>query len=148
MEGRETETPAPAGQPAPTAPAAEVRRCRLPAVARSVGAARRWIAESPLGGPSLRNAQLVLSELVTNCIVHAGLDEERDEIELTVSPTPTGVRVEVVDPGSGFDPPTPGAVGAGPLAGGHGFSIVDRLADRWGVERDAATRVWFEMDRR
>jgi hypothetical protein len=28
---------------------------------------------------------------------------------------------------------------------GHGLKIVDGAANRWGVERAGATRVWFEL---
>jgi len=30
---------------------------------------------------------------------------------------------------------------------GWGLYLVDQLADRWGVSREEATRVWFEIDR-
>jgi anti-sigma regulatory factor (Ser/Thr protein kinase) len=55
------------------------------------------------------------------------------------------LRVEVTDPGPGFDPemdePTPGQ------AGGWGLFLTERLADRWGVDRaDGLTTVWMEMD--
>jgi anti-sigma regulatory factor (Ser/Thr protein kinase) len=53
--------------------------------------------------------------------------------------------VEVTDRGKGFDPelvPPPRRSGIG----GWGLYLVDRLADRWGVDGDRATRVWFEID--
>jgi anti-sigma regulatory factor (Ser/Thr protein kinase) len=55
------------------------------------------------------------------------------------------VRVEVVDHGNGFSP----APRAGELdePGGFGLFLVGRLADRWGVETDSATRVWFVLRR-
>ncbi len=31
--------------------------------------------------------------------------------------------------------------------GGFGLYLVGRLADRWGVETDDATRVWFVLGR-
>jgi anti-sigma regulatory factor (Ser/Thr protein kinase) len=31
--------------------------------------------------------------------------------------------------------------------GGYGLFLVGRLADRWGVETDDATRVWFVLRR-
>jgi hypothetical protein len=30
---------------------------------------------------------------------------------------------------------------------GWGLHLVETLADRWGIERQAGTRVWFELDR-
>jgi hypothetical protein len=52
--------------------------------------------------------------------------------------------VAVTDSGVGFDPPTPEAGDES----GWGLFIVDRLSHRWGVERGARTRVWFEMGAR
>lgn len=132
----------------PTDDAVTTRERRLPAVARSVGAARHWLADQPLGGVSLRNAQLVLSELVTNSIVHAGLVEGRDEIVVTVRVTATGVRIEVADPGAGFPAGALDPGDGGPRRRASGLTIVERLVDRWGVEGGSVTRVWFEMDRR
>ncbi len=44
---------------------------------------------------------------------------------------------------------TPATVGTGGDAeGGRGLMIVEALADRWGVSRDARTRVWFELSPR
>lgn len=144
MEGRHRAGPS----RTPPAGTGGVRTRRLPAVARSVGAARHWLVEQPLEGVSRRNAQLVLSELVTNSIVHAGLDPDHDEIELTFRHTPAGVRVEVLDHGCGFSDEAIDMPRRGPQVGGSGLAIVARLADRWGVDRAAGTRVWFEMDRR
>jgi len=30
---------------------------------------------------------------------------------------------------------------------GWGLFLVDRMADRWGVDRSEGTRVWFELER-
>ena len=58
------------------------------------------------------------------------------------------IRVEVRDGGGGFDPGTPrprsGEEAAG--YGGYGLFLVERMASRWGVERDDGTLVWFELD--
>jgi len=49
----------------------------------------------------------------------------------------------VIDGGAGFDPEVRHAVN------GFGLRLVDKLASRWGVERESnTTRVWFEVDRR
>ena len=59
----------------------------------------------------------------------------------------THVRVEVCDPGPGFDrrATTPERRLGG--EGGYGLLIVEQVADRWGVTRDHGARVWFEIDR-
>jgi anti-sigma regulatory factor (Ser/Thr protein kinase) len=55
------------------------------------------------------------------------------------------VRVEVIDHGEGFVPsPRAGDVQD---PGGFGLFLVGRLADRWGVEADDTTCVWFELGR-
>jgi hypothetical protein len=55
------------------------------------------------------------------------------------------VRIEVENPGRGFElrPRSPDQE----RASGWGLVLVGRLADRWGIESDGSTRVWFELDR-
>jgi anti-sigma regulatory factor (Ser/Thr protein kinase) len=87
----------------------------------------------------LDELRLVVSELVTNSVQHAGLGE-RDSITLSVEVLSNSVRVEVVDGGHGFDE------AEDPLGGlGCGLPIVDQLADRWGTERTSETKVWAEF---
>jgi anti-sigma regulatory factor (Ser/Thr protein kinase) len=84
--------------------------------------------------------RLLVSELVTNSLRHTG----SADIELEVWRSDGLVRVAVSDQGAGFDlagPPRPGD------ASGWGLFMVDRIADRWGVERNGDTRVWFELAR-
>jgi anti-sigma regulatory factor (Ser/Thr protein kinase) len=87
---------------------------------------------------------LLVSELVTNSVRHA----RAKRIELKASTTPQGVRVEVTDGGPGFEPETRRAPQDAGADGGFGLLLVDKLANRWGIERDARSRVWFEIDRR
>jgi hypothetical protein len=56
------------------------------------------------------------------------------------------VRVEVDDPGSGFEPRAPEPDPT--KASGWGLYLVDELADRWGVGPGSrgGTRIWFELD--
>ena len=91
----------------------------------------------------LRDAQLLISELVTNSIKHSGCD---DPVRLRIWTRSSGLKVEVADGGFGFEA---GATGAHDDAeGGRGLLILETLADRWGVCRDAGTRVWFELSPR
>jgi anti-sigma regulatory factor (Ser/Thr protein kinase) len=92
----------------------------------------------------LDDVLLLVTELVTNAIRHAGVDEE-GSVGLDVSVTPGVLRVEVSDPGPGFEQlehPEPDL----DRTGGWGLFLVDQLADRWGVKHEVGTRVWFEMD--
>lgn len=119
----------------------------LPRELESAAAARQAVGElaDQLPEEVLGDVRLLVSELVTNALRHAGLgDEER--IALAVKVNPTDVRVEVTDHGRGFDPQT---VPTDPEAAeGWGLYLVATLSDRWGVDSDGdATRVWFELDR-
>jgi anti-sigma regulatory factor (Ser/Thr protein kinase) len=91
----------------------------------------------------MEKLRLLVSELVSNSVRHAGLDEE-DLIRLSVWERADRVRVEVTDPGDGFKPPLPDPDPLNPS--GWGLYLVDRLADRWGVATNGETRVWFEVD--
>ena len=103
----------------------------------SPAAARRALGDlaDHLPRRRLQDAQLLVSELVTNAIRHAGLDDG-DTITLSV---------EVSDPGPGFAPAELYPDSDHPS--GWGLYLVRELSDRWGVERNALTRVWFELDR-
>jgi anti-sigma regulatory factor (Ser/Thr protein kinase) len=89
--------------------------------------------------------ELLVNELVTNSVRHARLDTREGWVEVQVSATGRSVKVSVVDSGRGFVPkssPVPEE------ASGWGLYLVDQIADRWGVIRNGATRVWFELQRR
>ena len=100
--------------------------------------------DDDVSAQTLDDLRLLVSELVTNSVRHAGL-EQSQAIELKVALLPETVRVEVNDPGSGFQP-TPRTAQSDDQSG-WGLYLVSRLADRWGVTSDGATRVWFELDR-
>jgi anti-sigma regulatory factor (Ser/Thr protein kinase) len=94
-------------------------------------------------GP-FEDVRLLVSELVTNSIRHAGLGPDA-WIDLRAKATPNHFRVEVSDSGPGFQ------YREQPLSmyqtSGWGLYLVERIADRWGVDRDGSrTTVWFEMD--
>jgi len=87
---------------------------------------------------------LLVSELVSNAVLHAGAGPERP-IQVQVLRGPRWVVVTVADEGPGFNwQPTPHA---GNEFGGWGLFLVDQIADRWGAECTAAgSRVWFEIE--
>ena len=85
-----------------------------------------------------------MSELVTNALRHGGLDED-DVITLVVVTGERALRIEVCDPGRGFDLDGTDPDSTQPT--GWGLYLVRELSDRWGIERNPETRVWFELDR-
>ena len=108
----------------------------------AVGAARRLLAQEGLDADLDHTVSLLTSEVVTNSVRHGNLGGE-DRIVLAARLGTEFVRVEVRDPGPGFDPDVRHD------ATGYGLRMVDMLASRWGVDRDEnGCRVWFEVDRR
>lgn len=91
----------------------------------------------------LADVLLAASELVANAVQHSGA-RGRGTLAMTVDLDGRSVRVEVEDPGPGFDPSR--ASERGPLpTSGFGLRLVERLADDWGVTWDGTTRVWFTL---
>jgi anti-sigma regulatory factor (Ser/Thr protein kinase) len=91
----------------------------------------------------LDDIRLLVSELVTNSVRHSG-GTATGTVGLAVRVAPDRVRIEVTDPGAGFEPKArePGQS----QSSGWGLYLVDHLSDRWGVSRRGHTKVWFEMD--
>jgi two-component sensor histidine kinase len=110
----------------------------LPPDAGSIVLARRAVEALPLAPGRTGEVKLIVSELVTNSIEHAELGAG-DRIEVLARVDQRGaLHVEVRDPGPG---PPPDA------RSGMGWRILERMADRWGVDRrDGQSRVWFELD--
>jgi anti-sigma regulatory factor (Ser/Thr protein kinase) len=116
----------------------------LPPAPASVAEARARVLDAvgcALPAAGRATLQLLVSEVVTNAIRHAGCEEP---FELRAR-WDDEVRVEVVDRGGGFVPsPRKGELED---PGGFGLYLVGRLADRWGVESDDTTCVWFVLSR-
>ena len=112
----------------------------------SAAEARRALGElsDHLSPRRLEDARLLVSELVTNAIRHAGLGDH-DVIRLVVLTGDRALRIEVCDPGRGFEMAEPEPDPARPS--GWGLYLVRELSDRWGVERNDETLVWFELDK-
>jgi anti-sigma regulatory factor (Ser/Thr protein kinase) len=115
--------------------------------ARAPAAARIVVADCLRGrvaASALTNAQLVMSELVTNSVCHSAAAADAT---VRVKLTRTMIRLEVEDRGSGgVIAPRPPDLQRG---GGFGLNIVQALSERWGLERVAAggTRVWAQLPR-
>jgi anti-sigma regulatory factor (Ser/Thr protein kinase) len=123
---------------ADTRPRLELHLLPTPA---TPGIARRRLAEefgAELDTDELQDAQLLISELVTNAVIHGS-----GPIELSALLDDNRLTVDVTDRGGGFERPIrerdPGAVG------GHGLRLVGSLASRWGIHH-GSSHVWFELE--
>ena len=116
---------------------------QLPHTTDSVRRARRTIAAfldpSEVPVPIVDDLLLLVSELVTNAVVHAGspavvrLDADVERIKVAVADRDGEKAPAVVEP----DPLS---------SSGRGVLLVDRLAARWGVEPHREGKVvWFEL---
>ncbi len=105
----------------------------------------RWLADV-LDPGRLDDAMLVLSELVTNAVLHSGL-RAGAPIHLSGRVADDRVRIGVCDCGRGFDLTAVPELPQEASPGGRGLWIVNRLADRLLVD-GARGRVVFEMARR
>jgi anti-sigma regulatory factor (Ser/Thr protein kinase) len=106
--------------------------------------ARRGLARlrGDLDAPLMETLRLLVTELVTNSVKHTGART----VELTVLVGNSSVRTEVTDAGPGFDPAKTGSPSNDHT--GWGLFLVERLAERWGVDKDGnRTKVWFELSR-
>jgi anti-sigma regulatory factor (Ser/Thr protein kinase) len=110
-----------------------------PATARR--ALTHWLNVHTTNG-LLSDAPLVVSELVTNSLRHAGLPAAA-AVRVSAALADDVLRIEVEDGG------TSGAVVRREpnrdRGGGFGLNIIDALALRWGVERADGTLVWVEF---
>ncbi|HEX8159436.1 MAG TPA: ATP-binding protein [Solirubrobacteraceae bacterium] len=99
----------------------------------------RRLCADRIEGDLLADAELLVSELTSNAILHgkgqtitlrAWLDEDR-------------LLVEVVDDGSGFEHELRRKDFE--QVGGWGLELVEDVSSRWGV-REGTTHVWFELE--
>jgi anti-sigma regulatory factor (Ser/Thr protein kinase) len=114
-----------------------------------VGRARRWarsrLAGSGIGAdePVAETLILLISELVTNAVVHTGCPAVLRVLFPSAPAAP--VRVEVAD--ARTTPPSPRHARRDDT-GGRGLELVDGLADRWGWQPEGAGKqIWCEVDR-
>jgi anti-sigma regulatory factor (Ser/Thr protein kinase) len=135
----------------PSAPLSRARRLNilLSPAPEVVAHARRALERLDLPANALTDAQLLVSELVTNGVRHGGLGPE-EKIRLTAMRDASTLRITVRDRTDGPRPfsvagsirPPPGA------ESGWGLFLVDRLASRWGTGLGPGSSFWFELDLR
>ena len=113
-----------------------------PSVAREAIAG--FSEDRDLGETTLATLTLLVSEVVTNAVIHPEV-QDRGDIQLRARIAGDVIRVEVTDDGQGFEPrprdPTRSDRG-------YGLYLVEKQAERWGVESADGTTVWFELSLR
>ena len=125
----------------------DVTRAVLPANRNAPGAARKLLGfcfAHALGAGALSDAQLLISELVTNSLVHGELGDGAS-IVVRMHLHTEALRLEVHNRGSAG---SIAANGGDPgRSRGHGLDIVRSLGTRWGVLRGMDTCVWVDAPR-
>jgi signal transduction histidine kinase len=115
----------------------------LVARAASVAEARHrtlaWLFGHPIGRETAEAAALIVSELVTNAIVHSGTDIVRCVLRLGGGL----LRIEVTDHGVGSEEPTV-CEPADDDVSGRGLLLVCTVSEAWGVSpaNPAGRTVW------
>lgn len=116
---------------------------QLPARGEALAGARGMVeALEDVSRPARDDIALLVTELVGNSLRHAGLDPEQ-AIQVRIARQHGSIRVEVTDSGPGFSP-VRGRPGRRQTSG-RGIYLVEQVADRWGVDRNGETCVWFEL---
>jgi anti-sigma regulatory factor (Ser/Thr protein kinase) len=107
----------------------------LPPDADAPAAARRALRSLPLGERE-DDVLLLATELVSNAVVHAHAAMSQPiELSAACERGRTHVEVRCQDDG---------AVAA-ELSNGYGLRLLAGATERWGIERDGITLVWFEL---
>jgi anti-sigma regulatory factor (Ser/Thr protein kinase) len=90
------------------------------------------------------DAGLIISELVTNSVRHAGVGSDQ-LVTVRLVLLNEHLRLTVTDPGCDLEPRLITEDPEG--LGGHGLRLVEQLSVAWGVGRDAvgATQVWCDL---
>jgi anti-sigma regulatory factor (Ser/Thr protein kinase) len=119
-------------------------RRKLPLGPEAPAQARRLLDTLELGSATREKIALLVSELVTNAVLHSGASTGA-RLSVTIACEGDCIAAEVLDPGPGFhwDRKNPDLT----QPGGLGLFLVDRMADRWGIRRRSGSSVWFECRR-
>lgn len=113
----------------------------------AVGAARHAIDElvDQEHLPRADDLRLLVSELVTNSVLHGGAGPD-DSLEVRIDRPGGRIRVEVCNDGGGWTEQVRSpSLDSNQTPGGWGLMLVGAIADSWGVEAGDRTCVWFEI---
>ena len=125
---------------------AERASIRLAGRAENIGRAREFVTASlGAGHPCAGVLELIVSELVTNSIVHSRSGRDGGMVTVALAGDARRARVEVTDDG-GPELPRLRAVDFG-AESGRGLHLIDALATVWGCGRGpgGTTTTWAEV---
>jgi len=123
----------------------QVGAAAIPSGPEAPSLARTLVSEWLDGRGTARlhdDARLLVSELVTNSVRHAG-QPAGAPVRIRAAAVDGVVRVEVEVEDHGHGPIRRRT--ADGRTGGVGLYLVERLAARWGVNHQNGTCVWFEL---
>jgi anti-sigma regulatory factor (Ser/Thr protein kinase) len=138
MSGQRSGLRVPLGRPVEFELARDVQ---APAFARA--AVAEALAPLGLGPGTQQTLMLLVSEVVTNAVLHSDGPRELP-IVLGTEAGEEVVRITVSDAGSGF---TPRKRDPTSISDGYGLFLLEKAASSWGVECERGTSVWFELPR-
>jgi anti-sigma regulatory factor (Ser/Thr protein kinase) len=118
---------------------------QIPGGPRAPQSARAKLSDSldsRIEEPVANDLRLLVSELVTNCVLHGGATAAGDITVRTVVRA-GAIRTEVCHDGPSFVPPADEPDLGTP--GGLGLFLVDQMSAAWGIAEGRETCVWFEL---
>jgi len=99
--------------------------------------------ELGIDGSLSQSLILLVSEVVSNAVRHSRADPG-EPVGFLASFGERTIRVTVTDAGGGF---TPRPRDPARTHDGYGLYLLEKVADRWGVDSCGDTKVWFELAR-
>jgi hypothetical protein len=123
------------------------RVVELPATAAAAGMARRELAAIPgIGGDLGYKVLLMASELIA--VFVADVEPHPDRVlHVSVVVAREHVRITVAGDTPEVSPNAQLHSRETPSLGGMGLQIVERMADRWGMQGADSVEIWFELTR-
>ena len=118
---------------------------------RAAGRARAWVRDllsaHRVRGEVLDTVTLLVSEVVTNSVLHSDSGSDPEGVIIVVVGLGNGgIHIEVIDQGSAVNVPKIRPAEAESLSG-RGLDWVDSLSDGWGSDHDKemGRAVWFRV---
>ncbi|SDT77241.1 Anti-sigma regulatory factor (Ser/Thr protein kinase) [Streptomyces sp. TLI_053] len=119
---------------------------RFPGVPESAGAARKLVRDALGDHPRVADAELIVSELVTNSVLHSKSGRPGGSVWVEVRRSADTVWIDVADEGGRDGLPLHRAPDEA-ADFGRGLTLVDALADSWGAHNDGDDfrSVWAQL---